>query len=226
MSSTNGLYIEWPNIDGLTTKGIEEAYAAWQPSDAVVAIAATNSYEWRLGYWPGFRPTSFPGMTTPEWQQWGTIIRQCYDEAREFNESYLDGQAAPCVIRPNRRFGRLGGRIKLQSRFIEFNACRAEEMDIDDLMDTIRHEMIHCWCYTQGLPHADKHWFFAQKCEQLEVSRRKVQSPSRKAKLETGRWQHICPTCGYTWKTQRWVSRVYICRRCQVQLRMNVPVAP
>lgn len=225
MGTTNGVRIEWPNSFGLSVQEIEKAYAAWQPSDATVTIARTNSWDWRLGCWPGFRTAVLPGLTTPEWRQWGTIIKQCYDEAREFNDEYLGGRAAPCIIRPNRRFGRLGGRIELQSRFIEFNAIRAEEMDIDDLMDTIRHEMIHCWCYTQGLPYQDKHWFFAQKCNELKVSRAKVQSPSRQAKLETGRWIHTCPQCSYVYRTQRWLQRIYICPVHRCQLKMNQPVS-
>jgi predicted SprT family Zn-dependent metalloprotease len=135
----------------------------------------------------------------------------------QFNFLYFDGEIPTYRIAYNARFSNLAGRITYKPPTIELSPKHLVGK-LDELRDTLLHEMIHAWLHAKGLPPGHTPTF---KKKMNELGLRSIYHDLGKAaplNESTKRYILRCEKCAMELLRKRKPSANLICARCRKAL--------
>ena len=127
------------------------------------------------------------------------LVERLYDS---LNWQHFGGALPACRLELSRRLVRTAGKVWPRLRLIRLSLPYHERYGLEELSNTLLHEMIHLWLHEQGLPsgHTDR---FRQKL-------REVGLPDRLRALPVPprpyRYLYHCPNCRQELKTRRKIN--------------------
>jgi len=77
------------------------------------------------------------------------LLQETFDK---LNKAHFEGALAGYRIGLSRRFKRLLGRAYPKKKLIRISLYYLEKRDWQNLEDTLKHEMLHCFLYEKGYP--------------------------------------------------------------------------
>ena len=127
------------------------------------------------------------------------LITGLYDG---LNRQHFGGTLPKCRLEVSRRLVRTAGKVWPRIRLIRLSLPYHERYGLDELSNTILHEMIHLWLFEQGLPsgHTDR---FRQKLAEVGLPDRVCALP---VPPRPYRYIYSCPTCRQELKTRRKIN--------------------
>ncbi len=127
---------------------------------------------------------------------------------RELNQRHFENSLPECRLELSRRLVRTAGKIWPRNRLMRLSLSYHERYGVDELANTILHEMVHLWLHEQGLPSGHTARFHTKLIE--------VGLPNRVRALPVPprpyRYLYSCPTCRLEVPTRRKISSS--CGRC------------
>ncbi|HTJ28232.1 MAG TPA: SprT-like domain-containing protein [Candidatus Limnocylindria bacterium] len=135
----------------------------------------------------------------------------------QFNFLYFDGEIPTYRIAYNARFSNLAGRITYKPPTIELSPKHLVGK-LDELRETLLHEMIHAWLHAKGLPPGHTPTF---KKKMRELGLRSIYHDLGKAApLNESAKRYIlrCDKCAMELLRKRKPSPNLICARCRKAL--------
>ena len=126
----------------------------------------------------------------------------------ELNAGYFEGKLPACKIEVSRRLSRTAGKIWPKLRLMRLSLSYHHRYGLEELRNTILHEMIHLWLYEQKLPSGHTPRFRAKLAEVGLTGRvTALPIPPRPYKYIYG-----CPGCQREISTRRKINSS--CGRC------------
>lgn len=115
----------------------------------------------------------------------------------------------------NKRLRTTAGRYILNTGDIELNPAYYEKYGFDELVETIKHELIHYHLHQMGLPYQHKDKEF-KLLSQLVAAKRYAE-PMREFK-----YVYVCSNCGQLFPRVRKINTSkYRCGQCKGRLKIN-----
>lgn len=144
------------------------------------------------------------------------MLNQAIKECQEwYKETYLQSCNIPISV--NGRLKRVVGRFlctyrKVNGKIISKSNCRIELSknafnDYKELINTIKHEMTHYYCFINDLPFRDSDNYFKVLCIKNNVPL------SSDLKIEHHYYSCDCG-CGFRYTLRKINSNKYICKKC------------
>lgn len=150
-------------------------------------------------------------------------INQLTNFANKFLSENFDGMQLEVPIKINGRLTRALGRFKHYKApkkpiAIELAKDTIEYYELNEILDVLKHELVHYALYMQGKPYKDGDYYFENKLKELGISATQVYE--HKGKVEV--YACECDTYEYTRKLHKhnqYQGANYTCRQCKKHLR-------
>ena len=150
-------------------------------------------------------------------------INQLTNFANKFLSENFDGMQLDIPIKINGRLSRVLGRFRHYSApkkpvVIELSKNMIQYYELEEILDVLKHELVHYALYMQGKPHRDGDAYFENKLKELGITATKVYK--HKGKVEV--YACGCDTYEYNRKLHnhsRYKGSNYTCRCCEQPLR-------
>ena len=124
------------------------------------------------------------------------LAYRLYDQ---LNGQHFGGQLPVCTIELSSRLIRTAGKIWPKQRRLRLSLAYHQRYGLEELANTILHEMVHLWLHEQGL--ASGHTpLFRQKMAELGLSNRIHALPMPPSPYK---YVYVCPTCLRETNTRR-----------------------
>lgn len=139
-----------------------------------------------------------------------------YDLVNEISLEYFQ-HPFKHTVRLNHRLRTTGGRYLPSQHMIELNPKYFEEMDREEVIGIIKHELCHYHLHIQGkgYRHGDKD--FKQLLKETNSPRYCKPLPSAFNKIS---YFYVCERCGYQYKRRRRVNtEKYVCGKCKGSIK-------
>lgn len=121
---------------------------------------------------------------------------------QKLNQEHFGGKLPLCHLELSRKLTRTAGKIWPRRHLIRISISYHEYYGLEELSNTILHEMVHLWLHEQGLPsgHTAR---FRQKLAEVGLHDRlkALPMPSRPYK-----YLYECPVCNAEFKTRRKIN--------------------
>jgi predicted SprT family Zn-dependent metalloprotease len=185
----------------------------WQPPAELLAAARRRGGR----RWAGFPPRPFDLLPPPA-EEWAPVLLAAYADAAAFNIEHFGDVCPPVKITVNARLRSVAGRIFPAQRLIELNPHRLRQLP-ESRPETVFHELIHLWLYTQGLPSGHGPAFRAKMAERGHDHSRyghegDVNHLRHAYPGSSRRVVYRCPGCQTEFQVRRRYGRPMLCRRC------------
>src|SRR5574344_1329083 len=150
-------------------------------------------------------------------------INQLTNFANNFLSENFDGMQLEVPIKINSRLTRALGRFKHYKApkkpvVIELSKNMIEYYELEEILDVLKHELVHYALYMQGKRYKDGQYCFESKLKELGITRTGVYDC--KGKVEV--YACDCGTYEYTRKLHKhkqYQGANYTCRQCKKHLR-------
>ncbi|MBI2299518.1 MAG: SprT-like domain-containing protein [Armatimonadetes bacterium] len=187
------------------------AWRAWTPPDELVAGARRNHRAW-----PGFPPAPLDLSLPPA--NWAAVLAGAYEEFDQLDREHFGGVCPPTRIDINPYLRQSAGLIHLATRRLDLNAWRLAQLP-ETRIETLFHEMIHLWLYTQGFACGHTPRFKQKMAERGHLSVRYGVEGDPKGPLHDypgsdRRVVYRCPGCQTLYPRRRRYSRPMLCGKC------------